>query len=91
MLATILKDLPALISLLFKHRLQDFGIDEAIVWMKYPFLQRLKHAADQAGIPDPSSTLLQWSETIHKDWPPGLSSLSQLTSLWYTLKGRTRV
>jgi hypothetical protein len=67
-LATILTDLPALINLLFTHRLQGFGSDEATVWTKHSFLQRLKLAADEARIPDSSRTLLQWSETILRDW-----------------------
>jgi hypothetical protein len=63
-LATILKDLPAMINLLLSHPLHDFGNNEEEVWSKHPFLERLKSSAADAGIPD----LLQWSKTIHDDW-----------------------
>jgi hypothetical protein len=68
LLATMLKDLLWLVSLLLGHPLKLFGTKTEDVWAKHMFLQRLAASALIVGIDNPPETLMIWSVTIQEDW-----------------------
>jgi hypothetical protein len=67
-LATVLKDLVWLVSLLLGHPLRKFGTTVSEVWKKHRFLQKVSASAHNVGIANPEETLMKWSVTIQEDW-----------------------